>query len=301
MKLQTKIIIAIAILVLYVISMISFASAILIDAEYVTIYPGEQGGVDINVENNENFDIEDVSVSIVLSSVSPTGQIVSLPFSVVGSSEKSLDDLDEDDDDSATFTIRADNDITPGSYNIPYIISYTNKDSDEKKQKQGTFGLRVSAKTDLDFSVETQNNVLGTKGRLSLEIINRGLGNIKSVQVEITPEGYELISSKTIFVGNVNPEDSELVSFDVIFKDKNANLNAKISYKDFDNEDKVENVKLPVKVYTREEALEFGLIKKSNTGIYFGVIIVLIIIWFIYRGIRKRQKRKNRESEKNGR
>ena len=296
----TKIIITIVILVLYVISMISFASAVLIDAEYVTIYPGEQGGVDVNVENNENFDIEDLSVSIVLSSVSSTGQIVSLPFSVVGSSEKSLDDLDEDDDDSVTFTIRANNDITPGSYNIPYIVSYTNKDTDEKKQKQGTFGLRVSAKTDLDFSVETQNNILGTKGRVSLEIINRGLGNIKSVQVEINPEGYELISSKTIFVGNVNAEDSELVSFDVIFKDKNANLNAKISYKDFDNEDKVENVKLPVKVYTREEALKLGLNKKSNTGIYIGIIIILIIIWFVYRGIRKRQKMKKRESEKNG-
>ena len=152
----------------------------------------------------------------------------------------------------------------------------------------------------MDFSVETQNNILGTKGRVSLEIINRGLGNIKSVQVEINPEGYELISSKTIFVGNVNAEDSELVSFDVIFKDKNANLNAKISYKDFDNEDKVENVKLPVKVYTREEALKLGLIKKSNTGIYIGIIIILIIIWFVYRGIRKRQKMKKRESEKNG-
>jgi len=301
MNSQIKIIIATAILLIYAISMISFASAILIDADYVTIYPGEQGSVKINVKNNENFDIQDVSVSIVLSSVSPTGQVVSLPFSVIGSSEKGLDDLNEDDDDSATFTIRADNDITPGSYNIPYVVSYKNADTDEKEQKQGTFGLRVSAKTDLDFSVETQNNILGTKGRVALEIINRGLGNIKSVQVEIIPEGYELISSKTIFVGNVNAEDSELVSFDVIFKDKNANLNAKISYKDFDNNDKVENVRLPVKVYTHDEALQIGLIKKSNTGIYIGIIIALILIWFVYRGIRKRQKKKNRESEKNGR
>ena len=82
---KTKTILAIGILILYLASIISFASAILVNADYVTIYSGESGNVKIKVENNENFDIESVSIGIVISSGSQTGTIISLPFSVVGS------------------------------------------------------------------------------------------------------------------------------------------------------------------------------------------------------------------------
>ena len=46
---------------------INLISAIIVDADYITLYPGEEGRVTLNVENNENFDIEDVSVAIDLS------------------------------------------------------------------------------------------------------------------------------------------------------------------------------------------------------------------------------------------
>ena len=157
---KTKTLIALGILALYVIGIVAITipmtSAIIVDADYITIYAGEEGKVSINVENNENFDIEGVSVQIVLGTVSPTGEFVSLPFSVIGSSEKDLDDLNEDDDDSITFTIKASTDIKPGDYNIPYVIKYTNIDEDKKETKNGSFGFRVSARTDLDFGVDVK-------------------------------------------------------------------------------------------------------------------------------------------------
>jgi hypothetical protein len=67
---------------------ISFASAIVVDADYVTLFPGEEGRILVEVENNENFDIEDVSMALRLDNVS---------FTSVGSSEKDFDDLDEDE------------------------------------------------------------------------------------------------------------------------------------------------------------------------------------------------------------
>ncbi|MFA4952632.1 MAG: hypothetical protein WC584_00240 [Candidatus Pacearchaeota archaeon] len=304
MEMKTKTIIAIAILLIYVASIISFASAILVDADYITIYPGEQGNVKIKVENNENFDIESVSVGIVLSTVTQTGEIVSLPFSVVGSSEKSLDDLNEDDDDSATFTIKASTDIKPGDYNIPYVVKYTNIDTEEKVQKQGSFGIRVSAKTDLDFGVEvnganTESAIVGQQGKITLEIINRGLGDLKSVSVVATPNGYDLISKEKVFVGTVSAEDSDTISWDVLFKTKNPTLNVVITYNDFDNKAQTKTISLPLQVYTRQEALQLGLIKKSNTGIYVGVIIILIIVWFVYRKIKKSRKKKAKEQGRN--
>jgi len=87
-----------------------------------------------------------------------------------------------------------------------------------------------------------------------------------------------------------------LASFEVIFKNSEPKLNARVDYKNFDNEDKSEIINLPVKVYTSEEALELGLISKSKAGLYIGIVFGLLIIWFIYRKIKKRRRNnKNRK------
>ena len=265
---------------------LNVASAVLVDAEYVTLYPGEEGRITIEVENNENFDIEDISISLVLDDV---------PFTSVGNSVKDIDDIDEDDDDSVSFTLRPSTDITPGDYNIPYVIKYVNAENNsENFTKEGVFGIRVSAKTDIDFSLEIRGNaIVGEEGRISLEIINRGLGEIKSVSVRIFPNGYELLSKDKIFLGTVNADDTDLASFDVIYKTTNPTLSAKVEYKDFDNKDQTETVTIPFKVYTEEQALDIGLINKNNTQIYILFIAILIVAWLIYRRIKKKRK-KNR-------
>lgn len=283
---------------------LSFISGLVVNADYITLYPGEKGKVTIEIDNNENFDIEGISIALELGGKKifnefgvVVGETESLPFTVVGSSEKDVDDIDEDDDDSVSFTLKASTDITPGDYNIPYTIKYSNAEEDnETFEKTGSFGLRVSAKTELDFTVEVNENaIVGDEGKISLEIINKGLGEIKSVSVQIFPSGFELLSKDKIFIGTVNADDTDIASFDVIYKTSNPTLSAKVNYKDFDNNDQTKTVNLPIKVYTREEALKLGLIKESRTGIYIGIAIVLIIAWFIYRKIKKRRKNKERK------
>ncbi len=288
-------------LVLILLVSLNFASALIVDADYITIYPGEQGTVELEIENNENFDIEDVSARIVLyeTTTLPDGTPItmSLPFTVIGSSEKDVDDIDDDDDESVKFTLKASTDIAPGDYNIPYIIKYFNAEDESEEneliEKAGSFAIRVSAKTELDFGVEVRENaIVGEEGKVSLEIINKGLGDIKSVSVEIIPEGFELLSKSKIFIGTVNSDDTDLASFDVLYKTTNPVLKAKVTYKDFDNKEHFEIVNLVFKVYTEEEALEKGLITKSNTSYYIIVIILIILIWFIYRKIKKSRKKK---------
>ncbi len=94
---------------------IGFAAGIIVDSNYETIYPGESEEITLEIENNENFDIEDVSLALDLSD---------LPFTTIGSSEKDVDDIDEDDDEKVSFNLRASIDITPGDYNIPYILKH---------------------------------------------------------------------------------------------------------------------------------------------------------------------------------
>lgn len=264
---------------------IGFSAGIIVDSDYETIYPGESEEITLEIENNENFDIEDVSLALNLSN---------LPFTTIGSSEKDVDDIDEDDDEKVSFNLRASIDITPGDYNIPYILKYVNAENDsEILEKTGTFGLRVSAKTDIDFSVEvSENAMVGKDGRISLEIINKGLGEIKSVSVQIFPQGFELLSKDKIFVGSIDADDSDTATFDVIYKTTNPVLSAKVEYKDFDNKDQTETVNLSFKVYTKEEALKLGILKKPNYIIYL-VVGILVIAYIIHRVLKKR-KRKNR-------
>ncbi|MEK6840353.1 MAG: hypothetical protein AABX79_00140 [Nanoarchaeota archaeon] len=267
---------------------INIASAVIIDADYVTLFSGEEGRVAFNIENNENFDIESISVSLDLSEV---------PFTSVGSSARDIDDLNENDDDSVTFTLRASADVSPGDYDIPYNIKYTNAENNtEDFTKNGSFGIRVSAKTDLDFSAETRETaIVGEEGQIAFEIINKGLGEIKSISVQAFSQGFELLSSDKVFIGTIDADDSDIATFDVIYKNKNPVFLAEVTYKDFDNKNKTETVSLPLRVYTKEEALNLGLVKKSNTWLYIAIGAVILALWYILRTVRKRRKQREKE------
>lgn len=261
--------------------------AIIIDSEYITLYPGDEGTIKINVKNTEDFDIKDVSFRLELEKI---------PITAIGSSEKNEDRIDEDDSETFNFDIKASTDSIPGDYNVPYTIIYNCDDCNSSIKKVGSFGLRISAKTDLEFSTETENNLLNEKGKVSLKIINQGLGKIKFVYVEFLSDDFELLSSKNFYVGTIDSDDFDLATFDVIFNQKNPILITKITYKDFENNEKVETINLPVKVYTPEEALRLGIIQK-NYGIYyvFGLVI-LILLWIIYKKVQQTIKKKKRNS-----
>ncbi|MEM3091213.1 MAG: hypothetical protein QXX55_00570 [Candidatus Pacearchaeota archaeon] len=262
-----------------------FFSAIIINAEYVKLYSGEEANIIVNVENNENFDIESVSISLVLDN---------LPFSSVGSSERVLNNLNRNDEDSVKFILRSSTDIKPGDYNIPYIIRFVKaQNNSEKFEKRGSFGIRIGAKTDLDFSIEIRETaIVGKNAKISFEIINRGLGRVKSVSVQAIPNGFELLSANKIFIGTIEADDSDNAVFDVIFKNQNPTFSAKITYKDFDNQDQTEYVNIPIRVYTEEQALQLGLIKKNNTWLYILIIIIIVFFWFFWRLIMKKKKNK---------
>lgn len=264
---------------------LGFASAISVSADYISIYPGEEGKVGIDLKNNNNFDAELVSIELNLEKT---------PFVAIGSSEKSVDELDEDDKESVTFTLKPSTEVVPGDYEIPYTLKYTNTGTDKEITKTGSFGLRVNAKTELDFSVESKNNILGQKGKINLKIINKGLGEVKFVSVKIFPQGYNLLSADIIYIGNIPSDDSDTASFDVFFNTLSPSAYAKITYKDLDNKEQSKTINLPVNVYTQEKALELGIIQKSKTSFYAGIILGLIIIWIIYRKIKKRNKKNNR-------
>lgn len=242
MKTQTKTILS---LTISIILLLNLASAVSIkSAETDILAPGEEGNMRIELENNLNDDAKDVSLKL---------EFTNLPFNPVGSSEESIDEISEGDEERFDFTIKASNDIKPGDYKIPYTLTF--KINNEQKQNTGTIGITVKANPELSFSVTTENPIINTQGKVILKIVNKGFADAKFVTVKILPEGFTLLSEKEIYIGTIDSDDFETATLDAIFKTKNSLLNAVIEYKDFDNSVITKNISLPIQVYTKDEAI----------------------------------------------
>ncbi len=268
-----------ALLVLLLLTNIASALTIKsVNAE--TLSPGKEGLISIEVENNLDDIVEDVTASIDLKGLS---------FITIGSSEDSINEIDEDDKETFNFRIKAANTIKPGDYQIPFAISY--RIGDVQKSNQGSVGVTVRANADITYSISTTTPVINQQGKISFQIVNKGFDDARFVSLRAIPEGFTLLSDSEVYIGTVSSDDFQSTSFDVIFKEANPIFTAIVEYKDFDNKKIISTVNLPITVYTQEQALKLGIIKKNNTPLYLGIIVGLIIIYLIYRSIRRRIRR----------
>ncbi len=261
---------------------LNLASAVVINSVSVDpLSPGEEGKIDIEVENIFADDVTDVSISLSLAN---------LPFIPLGASEDSVDEIKEDDSEDFIFTIKASNDAVPGDYEIPYTLQY---DFENKtKTREGSLGVKVEASPELTFSANLDNPVAEQKGKITLKIVNQGFSDARFLSVRIIPNGFTLLSDAEVYIGNVDSDDFETASFDVKFDKTNPTFEAIVSYKDFDNKQITKNVDLPLNVYTKEKALELGIIQKSNVALYIGVAVFLVLVWILWRILRKRARLK---------
>ncbi len=258
------------------------ASAVTLNSVFVDEFaPGSEGTINIEIENILSDDVQDVSLSL------NTG---SLPFIVIGSSEQSVEEIEEDDDEEFLFRLKASTEIEPGQYEIPYTLNY--KINDKEKTREGTIGVRVVANPELAFSISATNPIIGQKGQVSLKIINKGFFDARFVSVKILPDGLEVLSDSEVYIGTIDSDDFDSSNFDVLFKKANAQFSAIVTYRDFDNEQIIKQVNLPIKAYSPEQAVQLGLISKNQTGTYLLIAAALIVLILLWRWRKKRQRLK---------
>jgi len=241
--------------------------------------PGEQGTIEITLENNFNDDVLDVTLALDL-----TG----FPFISVGSTSKGFDEVEADDDARATFVLKTSNDISPGNYQIPYTLTYIH--NDEERTREGTIGIVVSAQPELSYTINTDNPVIGREGTINLRIVNTGFADAKFLSVKAVSNGFTILSEDQIYIGTVDSDDFETANFDVVFTSEKPRFSAIVEYTNFDNEKIINTIEIPVTVYTEERAIELGIIEQNNLPLYIGIVLALIIIWFIWRSISKRRR-----------
>ncbi len=267
--------------------MISLASALAINS--VSMYPekiapGEKSTITMSLKNNGDFDLTDVSVTL---------DFTNLPIAPHDSgSEVTINELNSDKTKNIEFQIIASNDAKSGIYKIPVKIEY--REDDIVKTKQSVISITVNSEPIIEVNYDNGLLLRGQKNPVTLKVVNKGLGDAKFLELELgTSTAYNIISQNKIYVGDIDSNDFQTEDFQIYFNPsslKNVNLPVKVKYKDVTNKEFNQNYNLGLKVYSREQAQNLGLVPKDNTIYIVLVIIVLIVVFFIYRMIRKRKR-----------
>jgi hypothetical protein len=258
----------------------------------IQIEPGKKADILIDLDNNGNGNIKDVSVSLNFDNV---------PFAPSDSgSEVNFDEIKKDKSKSADFTVIALNNAQSGIYKIPVIISYTEESNSQPGIQTTLISLTVNSKPIIDVQSGDNSLIKNQEGTLSIKVVNKGLSDIKFLEVEISNPGFTLLSSNKVYIGDLSSNDFDTAEFKGFFlttTPDTLNIPVTITYKDILNNEFTDNYNVPVKIYSQQKAIELGLIQKSNSALYLGIIIVLIIIYFVYRRFKKSRRLNKTNSE----
>ncbi len=249
------------------------------------VQPGEKFSLDLTIKNNLNQDAENVIVSLNLNQQ----QIPFAPYQ--SSNEKKIDSIIEDDKEKVGFNLIAFSDAVSGIYNIPVQITYNNGTSENF-----LVSVIINAKPKIDISSEGPVLIRGTNGKITIKIVNSGLGNSKFLSLSLSQvSGTQIIGPNNVYIGNIDSNDFDTADFNV-FVNANApsliSLPVELIYTDSRNNQITENKIVLIKTYTAKEALGLGLMPKNNAPVIIISVIGVLILFLIYRRIRKRNRNK---------
>jgi len=283
---------------LYLVSSLTISSVTSNPGE---VQPGEKFSLDLKIENNLNQDIEDVVVSLELNGVNPTtGQVISsVPFAPYqSSSEVRIDSISEDDKENANFDLMTFSDSASGTYTIPIKISYTLSSNGTRidDENLGVVSVIINAKPEIDISSEGGALIKGSKGKITIKIVNSGLGNAKFLSVGLKQiGGIQLTNSNKVYIGNIDSNDFDTADFNVFINadaSSTINLPVELTYTDSRNKQITENKIISIKTYTVKEATNLGLISKNNTFLIIISMMGFLVLFLIYRRIKKKNRNK---------
>ena len=292
---KNKTIVLTAVLVLLVINLFSIASALSLRDVSVSpseVAPGEKTELSFSVKNSFDDDIKNVQIALLLIA-NPSLGISESAFAASSSSVVSFDEISSEKSKTASFDLIAKPDSDAGVYSIPVLVSYTS--NNVPKQEMFSVSATINAKPVFVLSQETRL-MQNQKNTISIKITNTGLAKAKFLEVELGSGNYDLITGDKVYIGDLNSDDYDTASFDIFTRTSSLiSFPVTLRYRDSTNQQYTESFAVTSKVYSRDEAIKIGLIQKSRTELYIGIIILLIVVYLVYRWIKKRRKRKLKE------
>ena len=189
------------------------------DVSPTSLVPGEKSELSFKIENTGDEDLE----NIVFSWEEKSGNI--LPIGL--SNKKSIEELDEGDDENLDFDVFTSASAEPGLYELTLTLTYKKENTTATETSKA--GIIVGGQTDFDISVSDVSS-----SGIILSVANIGKNPANSVTVIIpTQSNFRISGSSSSIIGNLDKGDYSVASFQIIQQSKgNSNLNVEIQYTD---------------------------------------------------------------------
>lgn len=257
------------------------------------ISPGSDGKITVTVKNLAPTSFTDLNLKLYLQTVVGS-TLVDLPFAPIDSSaEKRVFRLDPGQTAEFSFNLRAYPDATAKIYKIPFTLEYYDN-LGTKKNKSDFIGVTINSRPEVTLTLDkTDINQKKTTGTITLKVINKGLGDIKFLNVILkTSDNYEILSTTdTTYVGNLESDDYQSVDYKIGVKSNAENIIIPVTlqYRDANNKYYEMNVDVPMNVLSAAKANGSS---GSNLGMIIFVIIIIVIIagFIIYKRTKKNKK-----------
>ena len=244
--------------------------------------PGQSTEIKILIKNDAKSNVRDVIIKINLSD---------LPFALMNDvSEKKIDSIAYQEHKEISFNLNVLSDAEIKTYKIPVHISYYDSFGNNVARAE-LISLDVFSEPSMEISVKKSELIENTESKAVIQLVNNGLSNIKFLEIRFINLGnYEITGTDYYYIGDLDSDDYETLEVNIIPKQKNIELVMDLSYRDINNKIYNEQITLKPQVYDVKEAKKIGLIKTSYVGTVFFAIIILVVIFFVYRKIRKKRK-----------
>lgn len=189
------------------------------DISPTSLVPGEYSELNFRLENTGDENLEDV----VFSWEEKTGNI--LPIGL--SNKKTIEELDNRDDQKIKFDIFVSASAEPGLYELIFTTTY--KHDNETIAEISKAGIIVGGQTDFDVSVSD----ISSSG-IILSVANIGKNPANSVNIAIPLQSnFKISGSTSSIIGNLDKGDYSVASFQVVPQSAgSSNLNVEIQYTD---------------------------------------------------------------------
>ncbi|MCK4927132.1 MAG: COG1361 S-layer family protein [Candidatus Aenigmarchaeota archaeon] len=250
--------------------------------------PGQKGDADIVIKNTADSTLKNIKVTMDLSSAT-------VPFAPLGKSTTYIiNNMAGGEEEIATFEIIATPEAISGIYKIPLTITFSDNVGNDYTSSE-IVSLIVGGTPDLLVNVEPEKLFLsGTTGDIRVNIINKGLVDVKYVTVKIeNTDNFELLSNDEIYIGNIDSDDFDSASFSIHISPSfsgDLSIPMTLTYMSANNDAFEVDETLEMRVYTSSEAQSLGLISKSSASTIYAAIVIVAVVYIGYRKYKKRKK-----------
>jgi hypothetical protein len=260
------------------------------------IAPGQKSEVKITLKNLADSVMKDVSLTLDVALVTIAAQTAGtvttagtahelLPIAPIDSAtEKRVRFINPGEEHTFVYTVMAYPDAASRVYKVPIQIQYYDE-LDKEYIKSDFIGLIVGTEPDLSVTLESYE-----AGTASVRFTNKGLIDIKLLNVELEEsDDYEIVSEDN-YVGNIDSDDYETADFTIktnMLGNGKIVLPLHIEYLDANNNKYSEDIDVPVKLQKQEK-------NGSKLWLVIALIVILTGVYLLYRRWEKKKKKQGK-------